>query len=146
MNDYVKIKLTPVGKKILFDYYLGQIDIDSITDENGYTKIQLWEMMNAFGKYTFNGTTTDWFANTSVIFEDSILTNIPIGYIVRIPMLGHYLGPHHKYHDLCSIGLKKYAKIFKNIEDADKELSYYYYKEDYEIIPLYDYDEIKNPQ
>lgn len=43
--------------------------ITNDTNVNVATIDPIVEVENAFGKYTFNGTTTDCFANTSVIFE-----------------------------------------------------------------------------
>jgi len=61
INDYVLIKLTDRGKKILKENY-DELQFEGKptfklpkTDENGYSKYQLWGLMSEFGKYLFNG-------------------------------------------------------------------------------------------
>ncbi len=68
VNDYVLIKLTDRGKEILKKNYdeLQLLIIQSggkptfefklpKTDENGYSKHQLWSIMSEFGKYLYLG-------------------------------------------------------------------------------------------
>ena len=62
INQFIKVKLTDYGQQIHikhYDKYLKSIFPESknipVKDENGYTKYQLWEFMNIFGAYVFNG-------------------------------------------------------------------------------------------
>lgn len=71
LNDYVNIKLTETGIAILkeeHDKYLkeyaGEFKYPEI-DENGYTQMQMWEVMQIFGKYMYNG-------NPNLPFEPNI--------------------------------------------------------------------------
>ena len=59
VNGYVWVKLTPAGIKILenTDNWLRQSSptlppfAPPATDENGYTRYQMWALMNDFGEY-----------------------------------------------------------------------------------------------
>jgi hypothetical protein len=59
VNGYVWVKLTPVGLKILEDLHLWlKQSVPKLppfapppTDENGFTKYQMWALMNDFGEY-----------------------------------------------------------------------------------------------
>jgi len=60
LNDYVYVKLTRVGKKILFDYYLKAKVTESevrklYNMKNNTIKIQLWELAHIFGAKLYNG-------------------------------------------------------------------------------------------
>jgi hypothetical protein len=65
INEYIKVKLTDFGKRMLeqdhikFFTSLGILDKYPYTppeeDSNGYSKFQLWELMRNFGKYMRNG-------------------------------------------------------------------------------------------
>lgn len=48
INSMVKVKLTDVGRKI-HEAYFPNIEID--VDEDGYTKFQVWRLMNIFGQW-----------------------------------------------------------------------------------------------
>lgn len=67
INDYVKVKLTEHGKKIL-----KEKDINNSVDENGYTKFQLWDIMNIFGEYCILGCDVP-FETEIIIPEDTNL-------------------------------------------------------------------------
>ena len=61
INDYVKVKLTDHGRNILDNQNaeLKKCYPDAEPrhkpDENGFYKIQLWELMSIFGEYLYNG-------------------------------------------------------------------------------------------
>ena len=70
INDYVNIKLTEAGIAILkrrhdniLKAYAGNPEVLKTlgefktpeVDENGYTQMQMWEVMQAFGNYMYNG-------------------------------------------------------------------------------------------
>ena len=53
INDVVKVKLTDMGKDIYYHQY-DEFNLTqgyTETDENGYTKFQLWELMRLYGKF-----------------------------------------------------------------------------------------------
>lgn len=59
INNYVRIKLTPLGMKILkekhkelrkYDKGVGKF-VPSEQDEDGYCSMQLWQVMAIFGAY-----------------------------------------------------------------------------------------------
>jgi hypothetical protein len=50
LNDDVKVKLTDYGRDLLAKKRLTRQP-----DEAGYTKFQLWELMNIFGEHLYNG-------------------------------------------------------------------------------------------
>lgn len=71
VNDYVKIKLTDAGIAILksrhddiLKPYVGEFKTPQV-DENGYTQMQMWEVMQVFGNYMYNG-------NPNIPFETNI--------------------------------------------------------------------------
>jgi hypothetical protein len=51
INNYVKVKLTPMGKEILKETYFENI----AEDDNGWSRWQLWELMLIFGKHLHMG-------------------------------------------------------------------------------------------
>ena len=62
INDYVKVKLTAHGYNVHemhYKKYLGANYNEKYyapaVDREGFTKYQLWEFMNIFGEYMFNG-------------------------------------------------------------------------------------------
>lgn len=65
INNKVKVKLTDFGKSILDKeihrlkqtYEVPDNYIPYETDDNGYTEFQLWQFMNIFGNYLYNGAT-----------------------------------------------------------------------------------------
>lgn len=67
INDYIKVKLTPKGKMILYEQheqFLKSISEERRSkfpykltlDEDGYFKEQMWSIMNTFGSYIVMGT------------------------------------------------------------------------------------------
>ena len=66
LNDKIKVKLTALGVQIHFNHY-NKVNTDykrqiiklqncrPVIDEEGYTEYQLWEFMNIFGNYLYNG-------------------------------------------------------------------------------------------
>ena len=80
INEPVKVKLTEEGIRILenrhnnlLNQYSDKPEVRKIlgefktpeVDENGYSSFQLWELMNIFGSYMYNG-------NPKVPFEMTI--------------------------------------------------------------------------
>lgn len=64
INNWVKVKLTEEGLDLLeqshYDLYesIGKPPrewVKPVVDENGYSKFQMWDLMNKFGKYTTLG-------------------------------------------------------------------------------------------
>jgi hypothetical protein len=75
VNDYVWVKLTPIGLRIL-KHQTEQLRrafprlaefTPPPTDENGYTKYQMWALMKDFGQYMTWGGTSPF--ETTVFFE-----------------------------------------------------------------------------
>ena len=65
LNEYIKVKLTDLGKDIYYhrfdtlnDYYGREVLKPRFPkeDENGYTKFQLWEFISLYGQYIGMGT------------------------------------------------------------------------------------------
>lgn len=63
INNKIKVKLTDFGKSTL-DKEVNKLKQISgapdnytpyETDDNGYTEFQLWQFMNIFGDYLYNG-------------------------------------------------------------------------------------------
>ncbi|MDQ0492754.1 hypothetical protein [Paenibacillus brasilensis] len=66
-NEYVKVKLTETGLKILreqcneLNSYIGQrggskvFGIHNKTDDEGYTRFQIWDLINTFGTHLTMG-------------------------------------------------------------------------------------------
>ena len=76
VNDYVWVKLTPVGLKILERNFcelrrafpnLPKQFTPPPTDDEGYTKYQMWSLMNDFGNYMVMGGQSPF--ETDVILE-----------------------------------------------------------------------------
>ena len=59
VNDYVYVKLTPLGEEIYFKHYEWMKDKFVIelpkSEIDGYCKFALWEFMRIFGEYLYNG-------------------------------------------------------------------------------------------
>lgn len=63
INNKIQVKLTDFGKSILDEevYRLKQVSgapdnyIPYETDDNGYTEFQMWQFINIFGDYLYNG-------------------------------------------------------------------------------------------
>lgn len=62
VNNYVKIKLTEVGKKHAKEKYFKSFNYnppyeysDPKEDIDGYSEWQLWELMATFGDILYNG-------------------------------------------------------------------------------------------
>ena len=87
INNYVKIKLTDEGLKILETQHnemlkkltpetaknIGPFRVPEV-DQEGYSQIKLWELMHLFGNYMRNG-------NLNLPFENII--QIPDQYLVE---------------------------------------------------------------
>ena len=85
MNNYVNIKLTEAGIAILKSRHdnllkayasnpevlktLGEFKTPEI-DENGYTQMKMWEVMQTFGNYMYNGDSDIPFEITIAISEE----------------------------------------------------------------------------
>jgi len=67
INNNVKIKLTEAGIDILKKERPNLLEIyNNRIDKDGYTQVQLWEVMNVFGKHCYNG-------NNNLPFETNII-------------------------------------------------------------------------
>lgn len=63
INNKIKVKLTRFGKSILDKEVCRLKQVSGApdnytpyeTDDNGYTEFQLWQFMNIFGDYLYNG-------------------------------------------------------------------------------------------
>ncbi len=61
INNYVKVKLTDRGRKILEDQHaeikksLPNAEPLYIPDEDGFVRFQLWELISTFGKHIYHG-------------------------------------------------------------------------------------------
>ena len=63
INDYVWVKITPEGRKIMNDR-LAKLSrfspvslkpLEISVDRSGFTKFQLWDLMSIFGEHIYNG-------------------------------------------------------------------------------------------
>lgn len=78
INDYVKVKLNDTGVSILKNKHdelnkliigtggKGLGDFELKVDEEGYTKFQLWHLMNTFGDSMIMGSETPF--DTEIVF------------------------------------------------------------------------------
>ena len=62
INENIKVKLTPLGV-----FTLTKHDPHIKADKDGYYVIQLWEVMNIFGIYLYNGA-PQYFINNEITF------------------------------------------------------------------------------
>lgn len=80
LNEFVKVKLTDFAKDIYYHQYddLNEIIIKKggnpidpkmpEIDHDGYTKMQLWELMRIYGKYMNNGSRNTCFKPLEIIY------------------------------------------------------------------------------
>lgn len=74
-NDFVKVRLTDYGRDVLAMKMNSRTSTPE-TDADGYTKFQLWELMNVFGEHLCNGRPVPF--NPNIIFpavSDPVTTN-----------------------------------------------------------------------
>lgn len=50
-NQYVKVKLTEHGLRVMRDWYGDRVYNMAEKDEHGYTKVQMWHIMHIFGEH-----------------------------------------------------------------------------------------------
>lgn len=57
LNSFVKVKLTDYGKQCYIEDPKKYYESPELreTDDKGYTKFQLWDLMSIFGPYMMNG-------------------------------------------------------------------------------------------
>lgn len=60
INDHIKVKLTDYGKRMLEDAFSVCEDNKNLnrytqSDENGYTKFQMWDFIQLLGEYMILG-------------------------------------------------------------------------------------------
>jgi hypothetical protein len=68
INDYVKVRLTDKGMKVLADHYGGEIPEWFVNYmEDGWTKFQLWDLASIFGENLYNGCTLPF--ETNILIE-----------------------------------------------------------------------------
>lgn len=86
INDHVKVKLTEKGRDIYYhryDDWFGQfpnsdyVPIASYpeVDEDGYTEIQLWHLMEIFGPYLYNGCNVP-FEDNNIYFDEKTVKEV----------------------------------------------------------------------
>lgn len=89
INNYVKVKLTEEGLKILKSQYnemlkqmapqarksMGPFKPPKV-DKNGYSEFQLWGLMQHFGSYMFNGNMNPPLELTIKISEEYLVNSI----------------------------------------------------------------------
>lgn len=64
INHYVRVKLTDYGKEILKK---NDLEFLHKPDEDGFSKWQLWVLMETFGKYTHLGYELPFGANIEIL-------------------------------------------------------------------------------
>jgi hypothetical protein len=77
INNGIKVKLTDFGRSILDKEVDRLKQVSGVsdnytpyeTDDSGYTEFQLWQFMNFFGEYLYNGA-------TQVIENNEILVKV----------------------------------------------------------------------
>lgn len=66
INNYVWLKLTKDGQKV--------VDKSRTTSlyqlDNGWSRFQLWNLMNIFGGYMHLGNNKTYFENNEIFFQD----------------------------------------------------------------------------
>lgn len=76
LNADVKVQLTEYGYKIMEELakqFGGKLaDID----DEGFIKIQLWELMKIFGQYTYAGNPNQVFVSTSIQINEEELGDL----------------------------------------------------------------------
>ena len=55
VNDYVSVRLTDEGRKIAEDWYWIAPSFKVEEDEEGFSKWQLWNLMQIFGQHLYLG-------------------------------------------------------------------------------------------
>lgn len=78
INDFVKVVLTEQGEKVHRNCMSRLLNLkDSMDDKcapdkdsDGYTKYQLWILMNTFGPYCFNGAEPMFIDNKVVLCDE----------------------------------------------------------------------------
>ena len=58
LNYHIYVKLTDYGKELIikdYGYSYFEVCIESNKQPNGYYRLQMWEVMQMFGRYCFNG-------------------------------------------------------------------------------------------
>lgn len=68
INNSVKVRLTDYGRDILRQKLDLRHSFERV-DAQGYTKFQLWELMNIFGSYIYNGSTRQCFNANIALLE-----------------------------------------------------------------------------
>lgn len=90
INEYVKVKFTEMGRQIWYDDMVAlnkQIGKEVVTpqypevDSEGYSKVQLWELMRLYGPYMRIGGTVEH--NTFPFHTEIILKGKPINFVTN---------------------------------------------------------------
>lgn len=72
INEYVEVQLTSQGLEALKNYYLS-FGLDPTNHcrvkHDNWMKIQLWELMNIFGPYMYNGNPDTMFTSNQIIIR-----------------------------------------------------------------------------
>lgn len=80
INHHIKVKLTNDGKKIYINYFdkfstLYGKDILKV-DEDGFTEFQLWDFINMFGKYFYNGSLYQIIEMNNIYIDEKYLQDV----------------------------------------------------------------------
>ena len=86
INDFIKVKLTSFGKDVYYHQYddwnkkynlvVPITPMELKVDEDGFTEFQLWDFMNIFGKYFFNGSVEQIMERNNIYFDDTYLKEV----------------------------------------------------------------------
>ncbi len=70
LNEYVKVKLTKYGE-LMYDNYMSskKYPISLRFDEQGYSKFQLWDLMNIFGSVMYLGNPNVPFEGNEIVYD-----------------------------------------------------------------------------
>jgi hypothetical protein len=78
INNYVFVKLTPKGYAIHREHWLpfaGDKYMPPSRDSGGYTKFQLWDLMQVFGTSIYNGCVMPFETEIVLDIKGSICSN-----------------------------------------------------------------------
>jgi len=77
LNEYVKVKLTDYGEQIHYGNYIAKgVSFcmkhkyrPPLIDEQGYSKFQLWDLMNIFGSVMYLGNPNVPFEGNEIVYD-----------------------------------------------------------------------------
>ena len=77
-NDYVRVKLTPEGRRILEERFLamsarvpgiGAFKLPK-EDADGWSRWQLWDLMSTYGEHVYNGCKVPFETTIDILFPE----------------------------------------------------------------------------